>query len=328
MIILHKDHPIYQVPNGWLVDNRYNWDLCGFYHEKFQEYFDKNNVNYALSYYDDYPNIDGSHFIGRFAHERGDKELHQKYYYELEKRFDNIWPNKITYRLYDDKPKEMEYLDLLGYSDLIDYKVVNNIDELCDVVQVGDIVKSHTGASSDNVFCVTEKKYCEYDELVNILNDTYSGVTNFFPAIIQPYFEGLMYKIHLTNYGIHSKVFDYEQDLSHPLNFGVGNPTVDWKSRYNYSPEKCYCISESRLKDMDIIFDLLEIKEIMNTPNITFDVIDNKILEFTYLWSPSLPYKNEYGFYNLNTREFETIEEEQYFLGYEQVNSVIKEFNL
>jgi hypothetical protein len=41
-----------------------------------------------------------------------------------------------------------------------------------------------------------------------------------------------------------------------------------------------------------------------------------------------LPYKNEYGFYNLNTREFETIEEEQYFLGYEQVNSVIKEFNL
>ena len=83
MIILHKDHPIYQVPNGWLVDNRYNWDLCGFYHEKFQGYFANTNIDYRLSYYEDYPNVDGSHFIGRFAHERGDKELHQKYYYEL-----------------------------------------------------------------------------------------------------------------------------------------------------------------------------------------------------------------------------------------------------
>ena len=102
----------------------------------------------------------------------------------MEKRFDNIWPNFMTYRLYDDKPREMEYLDSIGYSKYTDYKVVNNIDELCDGVQVGDIVKSHTGASSDNVFCVTEKKYCEYGELVNILNDTYSKVDNFFPAII------------------------------------------------------------------------------------------------------------------------------------------------
>ena len=50
MIILHRDNNIYDVPKGWLVDNRYNWDLCGFYHEKFQEYFDKTNIDYRLSY--------------------------------------------------------------------------------------------------------------------------------------------------------------------------------------------------------------------------------------------------------------------------------------
>ena len=328
MIVLHKDHPVYNLPDEPIGTGRYHHNLGDKYYLKFKEHFDKNNLDYRLTYYEDYPNVDGEYFIGRFAHAKEDKELHSKVYYELEKRFDNIWPNKLTYELYDDKPKEMKYIDSIGYSNLVDYVIVNSFEELVDIIKVGDVVKSYGGASSDNVLLITEQKYCDGKELRDLLEQTYAGVDNFFPCIIQPQYKGSMYKIHITNFGVHSKVFNLKQDLSNPLNFGVGNPNVPWLDRHTYTDEDCYGISKDELQSISILDDLIQIKDTMKTPNMTFDIMENKILEFSYIYTPSLPYRDEYGFYNFDTKEFETIKEDQYFLGYEQVNSVIKEFNL
>ena len=93
--------------------------------------------------------------FGRFAHAPFDRSLHIPCYYELEKRFENIWPTKLTYELYDEKIKQFEYLDLIGHSNLIDYRVVNTFEELYNKVEVGDVVKSRVGASSGNVFLIT-----------------------------------------------------------------------------------------------------------------------------------------------------------------------------
>ena len=97
MIVLHKDHPVYNLPDEPIGTGRYHHNLGDKYYLKFKEHFDKNNLDYRLTYYEDYPNVDGEYFIGRFAHAKEDRELHSKVYYELEKRFDNIWPNKLTY---------------------------------------------------------------------------------------------------------------------------------------------------------------------------------------------------------------------------------------
>ena len=333
MIILHKDHTIYEPPEGWCVPNRYLWKtISGFYYLKFQEIFEENNLDYKLTSWEDYPNVDGEYFIGRFAHAKEDKELHQKYYFDLKRRFDNIWPDELAYELYDNKPEQMKYLDSKGYQKYTDYQVVNSIEELCDIVEVGNIIKSHTGASSDNVFFITEKKYCERNELISLISECYSNTLDeYFPAIIQPFFEGPMYKISLTNSSIWAKVYNYKHDFSNPLNFGYGHPKQNWVERSTTAGHisgNNYMVPEDELKNLPNLFIYLDIKKEIGTPNLTFDVIGDKILEFTYLFNPTIPLVDTYGSYNIDTSEFETIKDNERYIAYQQHYSVLKGFNL
>ena len=51
MIILHKDHSIYEPPEGWCVPDRYLWEtISGFYYLKFQEIFEENNLEILYSH--------------------------------------------------------------------------------------------------------------------------------------------------------------------------------------------------------------------------------------------------------------------------------------
>jgi len=337
MIILHKDNPIYQVSNDYMErfigtdrDNKYTWThISGFYYKKFEHLFQSLNLDYKLTYYEDYPDVDGEYFFGRFAHAPIDKEQHEKYYYELEKRFDNIWPNKLNYNLYDDKVKQYQFLESLGYSDLVDYRVVNNIDELYNSIEVGKVVKSTYGAGSSNVFLITEKKYCEYDELIDLIKQTEANdVEKFFPAIVQPMWKGKWYKLFITNEYVYSKVYDYEQDFSHPLNFGIGNHTVDWTKRTWWIKSGMYIMSKNELEKLPLFFDLLDIKKKLNTPNVVFDIIEDKILEFSTVYTEPIPANDVYGRYNINTNLFEEVDEDMEEISYYQTTSVLKEFNL
>lgn len=337
MIILHKDNPIYQVSNDYMErfvgtdrDNKYTWNhIGGFYYKKFEHLFKSLNLDYKLAYYEDYPNIEGEYFFGRFAHAPIDKEQHEKYYYELEKRFDNIWPDKLNYNLYDDKVKQYQFLESLGYSDRVEYQCVNTLEELYHSVDVGKVVKSTYGAGSGNVFLITEKKYCEYNELIDLIKQAEVGdIKEFFPAIVQPMWKGKWYKLHITNEYAYCKLYDYEHDFSHPLNFGIGHPALDWTKRTWWMQQGNYVMSKDELKKIPLFFDLLDIKKKLNTPNVVFDIIEDKILEFSTIYTEPIPAKDTYGRYNINSNLFEEVDEDMEEISYYQTTSVLKEFNL
>ena len=337
MIILHKDNPIYQVSNDYMErfvgtdrDNKYTWNhIGGFYYKKFEHLFQSLNLDYKLTYYEDYPDVDGEYFFGRFAHAPFDRSLHIPCYYELEKRFENIWPTKLTYELYDEKIKQFEYLDLIGHSNLIDYRVVNTFEELYNKVEVGDVVKSRVGASSGNVFLITESKYCGYDNLYELVHQC-DDSKYFFPAIIQPYYEGLVYKLFVTNNFVYCKRWNENCDTTHPLNFGVGHPNKKWVNTNQTLDSNL--ITDDELCKISIYKECLDIRERLGTPNLCFDFIETdeggKLLEFSYLYTEPIPAVSHYGRYNFDKNKFETVEENMEEISYNQTVSVLKEFNL
>ena len=60
--------------------------------------------------------------------------------------------------------------------------------------------------------------------------------------------KGKWYKLFITNEYVYSKVYDYEHDFSHPLNFGIGNPTVDWTKRTWWMQSGMYIMSKNELE--------------------------------------------------------------------------------
>ena len=345
MIILHKDNPIYSSHGkdnylerfiGTDRDNKYKWShIGGLYHEKFETLFKSCGLDYKMSYYEDYPNIEGEYFFGRFAHAKSDKDIHKNIYPKLEKRFDNIWPNKITYELYDEKIKQFEWLESAGYSHLVDYEVVNSLEELYQKVKVGDVVKSSVGASSGNLFLITEPKYCEYENLYELIrecdeNRLWNSNDNFFPAMIQPKYEGLVHKLFITNNYVYDKKWTQSCDTSEPLNFGVGHPDRKWIN--TNKTLSSYVTLKDELSQISIYNECLDIWDRLDTPNLCIDYIETdlggKIIEFSYLYTEPIPASDFYGRYNFDKNKFENTEENMNEISYNQVSSVLKEFNL
>jgi hypothetical protein len=87
-------------------------------------------------------------------------------------------------------------------------------------------------------------------------------------------------------------------------------------------------MSKNELEKLPLFFDLLDIKKKLNTPNVVFDIIEDKILEFSTVYTEPIPANDVYGRYNINTNLFEEVDEDMEEISYYQTTSVLKEFNL
>ena len=312
MVIVHKDHEVYSLDESVQTAKKI---ISGFYHSKFKKLLKSNNISYIVTDYEDYDDLVGDYFVGRFAHALPDKELHSKYFDELYDYYgEKMWPNKKAYYYYDDKVRQYELLEKYGIQ--VPSVTCNDLDELLKNVTIGTVIKSTYGAGSDSTFYVWKKEHL--DNVEEYISHCYNS-GNFFPCQIQEYIDvEYEYKIAITNDEVHGikqkldKEWDYPNDF--PFNYSEGH----WASRRG---NKIDILNESEFGLLDTIMD---IKTELNTPNLKFDIINEKVIEFTYVYGELLPETFKYKYFDINTKSFEEKVVSVNDFAYKQPNSVLK----
>ena len=317
MVIIYKDSSAYIPLQG---------EQYGFYSSKFEFLLNKENISYRIIDYrhppfgvsdnfEDYDDWKGDYFVARFGHELSDKEYHSKNYDVIYDYYgENMWPNKQTYYYYDDKVRQYELLEKYGIQ--VPSVTCNNLDELLKNVTVGTVIKSTYGAGSESTFYVWKKEHL--DNIEEYISNCYNS-ENFFPCQIQEYINTeYEKKIVITNdeiYGIKQKLdIGWDNPNDFPFNYGDKH----WANRRGNSVES---LDESEFGLLDTIID---IKTELNIPNLKFDIIDKKVIEFTYMYGELLPETFRYMYFDMNTKSFEEKVVSVNDFAYKQPNSVLK----
>jgi len=309
MVIVHRDHGIYGLDDD---TQTYQKLLNGFYHPKFEKILKSKNIPYHII---DYENYEGDYFVGRFAHALPDKELHSKCFDNLYNHYgENMWPNKNAYYYYDDKVRQYEILEKYGIH--VPSIICNDLDELLKNVTIGMVIKSTYGAGSESTFYVWKKEHL--DNIEEYISNCYNS-ENFFPCQIQEYINTeYEKKIVITNdeiYGCKQKLLkEWEYPNQFPFNYG----NEHWANRKG---NKIESLIESEFRLLDTIID---IKTELNIPNLKFDIINEKVIEFTYMYGEILPETSKYVYFDMNIKSFEEKVVSVNDFAYKQPNSVLK----
>jgi len=317
MVIVHRDHGIYGLDE---TVQTYKKILQGFYHSKFEKTLKSNNIPYIITDYEDYDeDLVGDYFVGRFAHALIDKELHSKCFDKLYDYYgEKMWPNKKAYYYYDDKVRQYEFLKKYGIH--VPSITCNDLDELLKSVTLGTVIKSTYGAGAESTFYIWEKEHL--DNIEEYISNCYNS-ENFFPCQVQEYIDTeYEKKIVITNdeiYGIKQKLdIGWDNPNDFPFNLGVEH----WANRKGNKVEP---LSESEFGLLDTIID---IKTELNTPNLKFDIINEKVIEFTYMYGELLPETPRYMYFDMNTKFFEEKVVSVNDFAYKQSNSVLKHLGI
>jgi len=317
MVIVHKDHGVYGLDESVPFHKKI---LSEFYHSKFEKTLKSNNIPYIITDYEDYDeDLVGDYFVGRFAHALIDKELHSKCFDKLYDYYgEKMWPNKKAYYYYDDKVRQYELLEKYGIQ--VPSVTCNDLDELLKNVTIGTVIKSTYGAGSESTFYVWEKEHL--DNIEEYISNCYNS-ENFFPCQVQEYISTeYEKKIVITNdeiYGIKQKLdVGWEYPNHFPFNYGDEH----WANRKGNKVES---LNEREFGLLDTIMD---IKTELNTPNLKFDIINEKVIEFTYMYGELLPETYKYMYFDMNTKSFEEKVVSVNDFAYKQSNSVLKHLGI
>ena len=333
MVVVHKDNKCYELPDGVEYKNHLAPALWGLYSPKFEEIFKSNDISYKLGNYNDYGNdLEGDYFVGRFAQEWGDRTTHSIYFDKLYDYYgENMWPNKKAYYYYDDKIKQLELLK--KYNRHISSIVCNNLDELLKNVTVGTVIKSTYGAGADAVICIWKKEHL--DNIEEYISNCYND-ENFFPCVVQEYID---FEWEYIIFSTSNEVYGYKRilpkDWNSPNSFPYNSFRGDWAA-FSYSDKhgNRFRTHDTLLSKEELNSDLIEIirdvKNELNTPNLKFDVINGKVVEFSYMYNEIMPYI--YGptqfYYNLHTNIIEEKRRSIDYYQHEQMNSVLKHLGI
>ncbi len=317
MVIIHKDTH-YKISDN---SDRVVQDLHGWYHPKFIELCKQYNIDYQLTEYEGYGDI----FLGRFAQDKDDTEQHSKVYPKLvEYHGENIWPNQTTYDYFENKIKQFELIDEKYRPDAI---TCNNFEELLDNIKVGKIVKSSKGAGAESTFYLYDKQFLQKEILEQLVGESLPNGDNFFPCFVMEYIDvEFEHRIVITEdeiYGCRVRQF---KEWDSPTNFphNINYLETEWYKR----PQPNMIGLEEKEFDKGLLREIVRIKKELNTPNLKFDILDNKILEFSYVYGELFPMRSNYisyDYHNDTFNEKKTIISE---FANKQQKSILKHFNL
>ena len=316
MVIVHKDHEVYSLDESVQTVKKI---LNEFYHSKFEKLLKSNNIPYIITDYEDYDDLVGDYFVGRFAHAHSDVELHSQNFDMLYDYYgEKMWPNKKAYYYYDDKVRQYELLERYGIH--IPSIICNDLDELLKNVTLGTVIKSTYGAGSESTFYVWEKEHL--DNIEEYISNCYNS-ENFFPCQVQEYINTeYEKKIVITNdeiYGIKQKLdIGWNSPNDFPFNYGDEH----WANRKG---NKIESLNESEFGLLDTIID---IKTELNIPNLKFDIINEKVIEFTYMYGEIIPETFKYEYFDMNNKSFKEKVVSVNEFAYKQPNSVLKHLGI
>ena len=322
MVILHRDNSVYQIPDDL---NKQTTLLNKFYYLKFEHLLKSKNIPYKLV---DYENYDGDYFVGRFAHNLDDKELHSKCFDNLYDFYgENMWPNKNAYYYYDDKVRQYELLEKYGIH--VPSVICNDLDELLKNVTLGSVIKSTYGAGSESTFYIWEKEHL--DQIEEYISECYNS-ENFFPCQIQEYIDvEYEYKIIITHsevYGVKNKLLKkWDSPNRFPFEFGDEH----WASRAVREKNGNQLASTTITSDefnLELVESIIDIQKELNTPNLKFDLLDNKVTEFSCIYGEVPMTSWKYNSFNLDSKSFEERVVSLNEFSDKQPNSVLKHLGI
>jgi len=326
MVILHVDNTCYSIDDDVPVLSK---KLFDFYHLKFEKILKSNNIPYVVMDYEDYgDDLVGNYFVGRFAQNLDDMKLHSKYFDKLYDYYgENMWPNKKAYYYYDDKVRQYELLKKYGIH--VPSIICNDLDELLKNVTLGTVIKSTYGAGSESTFHIWEKSHLNHIE--EYISNCYNS-ENFFPCQVQEYIDvEYEQKIVITHDEIYGQKQKLLKEWDNPNRFPFGYGGEHWASRIVKDSSGKQLRSESLIPeefDTNLLKSIVDIKNELNTPNLKFDILDNKVIEFTYIYG-ELPITDwKYYSFNLDIESFDEKIVSVNDFAYKQPNSVLKHLGI
>ena len=335
MVIVHKDNKCYELPDGVEYKNHLAPALWGLYSPKFEEILKSNDIPYKLTDYADYSDkyeLEGDYFIGRFAQAYEDSTKHSCCFDRLYDFYgENMWPNKKTYYYYDDKIRQLELLK--KYNRHIPSIVCNDLDELLKNVTVGTVIKSTYGAGADAVIGIWKKEHL--DNIEEYISNCYND-KNFFPCVVQEYID---FEWEYIIFSTSNEVYGYKRmlpkDWNSPNSFPYNSFHGDWAAfSYNNKHGRRFRTHDTLLSKEELDSDLIEfirdVKNELNTPNLKFDMINGKVVEFSYIYNEIMPYVGGpmYFSYNIHLNIIEEKRKLLAYFQYEQINSVLKHLGI
>ena len=234
---------------------------------------------------------DNDVLIARFAHDKEDRIKTQKVFPILTDKFKTMFPSEKSYYYYDDKLKQYEFM-LENDIPCLETHYVGSKEEIEKLNMNFPIVtKKIWGAGSEQV------NYFEtLDSVVDDETTRNWTEESIYPCIVQEY-EDVNYDLRINIIG--EKVFSYKRihhwKTGNKDNFPYGMPETPrekiLKYRYppNQSPEIKSCDDSEFLSLVDLITKLHKLQETkLNTKHMSWDVVNGKVLEFSFISSLKL----------------------------------------
>jgi hypothetical protein len=326
MVIVHEDNGCYGLSENTPTINK---KLLDFYHLKFKKTLKSNNIPYVVMDYEDYgDDLVGNYFVGRFAQNLDDMKLHSKYFDKLYEYYgENMWPNQKAYYYYDDKVRQYELLEKYGIC--VPSITCNDLEELLKNVTTGTVIKSTYGAGSDSTFYVWKKEHL--DNIEGYISNSYNS-EDFFPCQVQEYIDvEYEYKIVITHDEIYGNKYKLLKEWNRPNDFPFNYGGEHWAERVVQENTGNQILNLSLIPDefdSKVLESIMDIKRELNTPNLKFDILDNKVLEFTYIYGELQITDWKYYSFDLESKSFDKKVVSFNDFAYKQSNSVLKHLGI
>jgi len=251
--------------------------------------------------------------IARFAHDKEDLIKTQKVFPTLTKKFKTMFPSKESYYYYDDKLKQYEFM-LENNIPCLETHYVNCKEEIEKLNMNFPIVTKKTwGAGAEQV------NYFEtLDSVVDDETTRNWTEESIYPCLVQEY-EDTDYDLRITIVG--EKVFYMKRlhywKTKNKNNFPYGMPKNPREKvlKYRYPPYQDpvikSCNDSELLRAVDLVTKLHNLQETkLNIKHMAWDVVNGKVLEFSYISEDSLFKK----YYDLDNGKICNLKNNLYFV--------------
>ena len=149
-------------------------------------------------------------------------------------------------------------------------------------VEVGTVVKSSKGAGSESTFYLYDEQFLQKEILEQLIGESLPNGESFFPCFVMDYIDvEFEHRIVITEDEIYGCKLRQFKEWDSPTNFphNIDYLQTEWYKR----PQPNMIGLEEKDFSKGLLQEIIRIKKELNTPNLKFDILDNKILEFSYV---------------------------------------------
>ena len=251
--------------------------------------------------------------IARFAHDKEDKIKTQKVFPTLTKKFKTMFPSEESYYYFDDKLKQYEFMVENDIPCLETHYVASKEEIEKLNINFPIVTKKTWGAGAEQI------NYFEtLDSVVDDETTRSWTQDSIYPCLVQEY-EDVNYDFRIVI--IDKKVFVYKRihkwKTGNKDNFPYGMPENPREKvlKYRYSPYQNPkikpCDDSELLSVVDLVTKLHNLQETkLNIKHMVWDVVNGKVLEFSYISEDSLFKK----YYDLDKNKICNLKNNLYFI--------------